>query len=114
MTLKSKSFIKPSIWQDETMVIILAFTDASFGCYAADRRTDRIPEFNTSLIGRGKNTNINNLNKRINGKERNKKIVSSKEFSNICVHQLTVTNAMIIFCISNTIFLQTILFIRFT
>jgi hypothetical protein len=47
----SKSFIKPSIWQDDN----LAFYDAPFGCYAADRQTDRIPEFNTSLIGRGKN-----------------------------------------------------------
>ena len=44
------------------MVKILAFYDAPFGCYAADRRTDgqtdrrtdRIPKFNTSLIGRGK------------------------------------------------------------
>jgi hypothetical protein len=37
------------------MVKILAFYDASFGCYATNRRTDRIPEFNTSLIGLGKN-----------------------------------------------------------
>ncbi len=50
------------------MVKILAFYDAPIGCYAADRRndgrTDRIPEFNTSLIGRGKNGSI--LNEIIN------------------------------------------------
>jgi hypothetical protein len=37
------------------MVKILAFYDAWFGCYTTDRRTDRILEFNTSLIDRGKN-----------------------------------------------------------
>jgi hypothetical protein len=44
------------------MVKILAFYDAPFGCSAADRQTDgqtdRIPKFNTSLKGRGKNKQI--------------------------------------------------------
>jgi hypothetical protein len=36
------------------MVKMSAFYDAWFGCYATNRQMDRIPEFNTSLIGRGK------------------------------------------------------------
>jgi hypothetical protein len=40
------------------MVNFLAFYDASFGCYTADRQTDIIQKINTSLIGRGKKCKI--------------------------------------------------------
>jgi hypothetical protein len=40
MTLKSKSFIEPSRYKDKFMVKILAFYDATFGCFAADGQTE--------------------------------------------------------------------------
>ncbi len=47
-------FIQQSGYQDELMVKISAFYDASFATPRTDEQTDRIPKINTSLIGRGK------------------------------------------------------------